>query len=82
MAYSVKSKKSNKTYYLHSKNVKLAGGRMQRIYFFAGDIREGAMDALPAGYEVTENKRTGLPMLRKGKGAAAAKGAAPMKGKK
>jgi len=65
MAYSVKSKKSGKMYYLHSKEVKLAGGRLQRIYYFAGDIRENALDALPAGYEVMENKRTGLPMLRK-----------------
>ena len=67
MAYSVKSKKSGKMYYLHSKDVKLAGGRKQRIYYFAGDIRAGALDALPAGYEVMENKRTGLPMLRKKK---------------
>ncbi|HBR70620.1 TPA: hypothetical protein DIC20_03110 [Candidatus Dependentiae bacterium] len=67
MAYNVKSKKSGKTYYLHTKDVKLAGGRKQRIYYFAGDIREGSVEALPAGYEVMENKRTGLPMLRKKK---------------
>lgn len=67
MAYNVKSKKSGKTYYLHTKDVKLAGGRKQRIYFFAGDIRAGSIDALPDGYEVMENKRTGLPMLRKKK---------------
>lgn len=67
MAYKVKSKKSNKDYFLHSKNVTLAGGRKQMIYYFAGEIKEGALDALPAGYEVMENKRTGLPMLRKKK---------------
>lgn len=68
MAYSVKSKKSGKTYYLHTKEVKLAGGRKQRIYYFAGEIKKGsALDELPAGYEVMENKRTGLPMLRKKK---------------
>jgi len=67
MAYSVKSKKSGKMYYLHTKEVTLAGGRKQRIYYFAGDIRKEAVDALPAGYEVIENKRTGLPMLRKKK---------------
>jgi len=67
MAYNVKSKKSGKTYYLHSKDVKLAGGRNQRIFYFAGDIREGSVDALPAGYEIMENQRTGLPMLRKKK---------------
>ncbi len=65
MAYSVKSKKSGKMYYLHSKNVKLAGDRKQMIYYFAGEEKSNALDALPAGYEVMENKRTGLPMLRK-----------------
>jgi len=68
MAYSTKSKKSGKTYYLHSKEVKLAGDRKQRIYYFAGAIdKKTAIEALPAGYEVFENKRTGLPMLRKKK---------------
>lgn len=65
MAYSVVSKKSGKTYYLHSKEVTLKGGRKQRIFYFAGDVRPEALDALPEGYEVTENARTGLPMLRK-----------------
>lgn len=67
MAYSVKSKKSGKTYYLHTKEVKLAGGRKQRIYYFAGTKSTGSLDELPVGYEVMENKRTGLPMLRKKK---------------
>jgi YHS domain-containing protein len=67
MAYSVKSKKSGKTYHLHTKEVKLAGGRKQRIYYFAGEVGKEALDELPAGYEVTENAKTGLPMLRKKK---------------
>jgi YHS domain-containing protein len=67
MAYSVKSKKSAKTYYLHTKEVELAGGRKQRIYYFAGKAEKNALDELPAGYEVMENSRTGLPMLRKKK---------------
>ena len=67
MAYSVKSKKSGKTYYLHSKEVILKGNRKQKIFYFAGDIGDNSLDALPAGYEVTENARTGLPMLRKKK---------------
>lgn len=67
MAYSVKSKKSGKTYYLHTKEVTLAGNRKQNIYYFAGDARENVLDALPEGYEVMENSRTGLPMLRKKK---------------
>ncbi len=65
MAYSVKSKKSGKMYYLHSKEVKLAGGRKQRIFYFAGDERKEVLDALPDGYKVIENERTGLPMLKK-----------------
>ncbi len=67
MAYSVESKKSGKMYYLHTKEVKLAGGRLQKIYYFAGVAGEGSLDALPAGYEVMENQRTGLPMLKKKK---------------
>lgn len=65
MAYSVKSKKSGKNYFLHSKDVILKGGRKQRIFYFAGEQKAGVLNDLPAGYEVMENKRTGLPMLRK-----------------
>ena len=67
MAYSVNSKKSGKTYYLHSKEVNLKGGRKQRIYYFAGVAGPDSLDALPSGYEVMENSCTGLPMLRKEK---------------
>ncbi len=67
MAYSVKSKKSGKTYYLHTKEVELAGGRKQKIFYFAGEAGSNSLDSLPVGYEVMENERTGLPMLRKKK---------------
>lgn len=67
MAYSVKSKKSGKTYYLHTKEVQLNPKRKQQIFYFAGVAEKNAIDALPAGYEVIENARTGLPMLRKKK---------------
>ena len=66
MAFSVKSKKSGKTYFLHSKDVKLKGDRIQTIYYFAGEAKENALDELPNGYIVIENERTGLPMLKKG----------------
>lgn len=66
MAFSTVSKKSGKTYYLHSKDVMLRGGRKQTIYFFAQDVRPGALDKVPSGYVVMENPRTGLPMLKKG----------------
>lgn len=66
MAYTVKSKKSGETYYLHSRDVTLRGGRKQTIYFFARQEKEGVLDDLPSGYKVVENSRTGLPMLKKG----------------
>jgi hypothetical protein len=65
MAYSVVSKKSGKTYYLHARQQKLKGGQEVTLYYFGGEAKDGAIDALPAGMEVIENERTGLPMLRK-----------------
>lgn len=65
MAHSVKSNKTGETYYLHSRVVTLRGGRQQTIYFFARDVRDGALDAVPDGYTVMENSRTGLPMLKR-----------------
>lgn len=68
MAYSVKSKKSGKTYYLHSKMVTLTGNRKQKIFYFAGTVDKAtALDQLPVGYKIIENSRTGLPMLKKNK---------------
>lgn len=64
MAYSVKSKKTGETYYLHSKDVTLRGGRKQTIYYFARQVKAGALDSLPAGKTVIENPRTGLPLLK------------------
>jgi hypothetical protein len=65
MAYSVVSKKSGKTYHLHTRITTLKGGRQQQIYFFAGQVGDGACDRLPDGYMVVENERTGLPILKK-----------------
>ena len=65
MAYSVKSQKTGDTYYLHTKMVTLRGGRTQQIYFFGREVKDGALDEIPEGYETMENSRTGLPMLRK-----------------
>jgi YHS domain-containing protein len=65
MPFNVKSKKSGETYYLHSKEVTLKGGRKQRLFFFSKEVKQGAMDALPEGYTTMENARTGLPMLKK-----------------
>lgn len=66
MVYSHVNSKGQ-TYFLHQRNVTLRGGRKQTIYFFSREQKEGVMNELPAGYEVMENKRTGLPMLRKSK---------------
>ena len=54
-----------KTYYLHSKDVQLKNGRIQTIYFFARDVRDGALSEVPAGYEVMETQRTGMPVLKR-----------------
>jgi len=66
MAFSTKSKKTGQEYFLHTKDVILRGGRKQTIYYFAREAKDNACD-LPEGYEVMENSRTGLPMLRKSK---------------
>ena len=39
-------------------------GRM--LYFFAKEVKDGALNAVPAGYEVSEMKN-GLPVLKKTK---------------
>jgi len=65
MAFSHKNSKGQ-TYFLHTKDVNLRGGRLQTIYYFAREVKPtGSMEAMPAGYKVVENKRTGLPMLKK-----------------
>ncbi len=53
------------TYYLHTREVKLKNGRVQRIYYFARDQRDGLLTEVPAGYMVIETKRTGMPVLKK-----------------
>ncbi len=66
MAYAVKSKKSGKTYFLHSKGVTLRGSaKKMTIYYFAGKAGKEAMADMPAGYRVIESVRTGLPILKK-----------------
>lgn len=64
MAYEFTNSKGVK-YYLHFKDVNLKGGRIQRIYYFARDIRAEALDDVPAGYRVMETERTGMPILKK-----------------
>jgi len=54
MGYSQTNKKNGKLYHLHKKG---------HLFFFSGDPTD-SID-LPEGYKVIENKRTGLPMLKK-----------------
>jgi hypothetical protein len=68
-AFSYTNKKGQ-TYYLHTREVTLKNGRTQRIYYFARDQRPGSLDAVPAGYQVVETKRTGMPVLKKADKAA------------
>jgi hypothetical protein len=61
MAYTYTNSKK-KTYYLHARDAR--GGEGRKLYFFAGEEKEGACDTLPEGYEVSETDR-GLPVLKK-----------------
>lgn len=63
MAYSYKNSKGN-TYYLHSRVTTLKNGREQTIFFFAKEPKDGALNEVPKGYEVSESKN-GLPVLKK-----------------
>lgn len=65
MAYSVVSKKSGKTYFLHCKEQKRADGGVTKLHYFAGEKKDGVLLALPEGYTVIENERTGLPFLKR-----------------
>ncbi|MGD2050748.1 MAG: hypothetical protein PVH03_14705 [Chloroflexota bacterium] len=64
MAYAHTNSKG-RTYYLHSRETTLKNGGTQTIYFFAKEVKDGAIDSVPAGYVVTES-RNGLPVLKKG----------------
>ncbi len=61
MAYSFKNSKGN-TYYLHARDAR--GGKGTKLYFFAREVKEGSVDAMPAGYEIKETAN-GLPVLKK-----------------
>ena len=63
MAYAHTNSKG-KTYFLHSRDTQLKNGGTQTIYYFGKEAKEGAIDAVPAGYEVSES-RNGLPVLKK-----------------
>lgn len=64
MAYAYTNSKGQ-TYYLHQKMVTLKNGITRPIFFFARDVRPGALDEVPAAYMVVETSRTGMPVLKK-----------------
>lgn len=64
MAFQYTNQKKS-TYYLHSRVTTLKNGTKQTIFFFAKEIKDGALDEVPAGYVVSESKN-GLPVLKKG----------------
>ncbi len=63
MAYSFTNSKGV-TYYLHNKKQQAASGKERVLFFFSKEIKEGVLEAVPAGYTVVEMK-TGLPVLKK-----------------
>lgn len=65
-AFAYTNSKGQK-YYLHFKDVTLKNGRVQRIYFFARDVRDGFLEEVPEGYEVVETRITKMPVLKKSK---------------
>lgn len=65
MAFSYTNSK-DRTYFLHSKTTTLKNGNTQTIYFFAKEVKDGSLDAVPDGYMVSESKN-GLPVLKKDK---------------
>ena len=60
MAYAHTNSKGT-TYYLHSNG---------KMFFFSKEIKENALDAVPAGYNVVEMK-TGMLVLKKNQPAPA-----------
>ena len=63
MAYGFTNTKGT-TYYLHGKTSTTSTGKERTLFFFSKEVKDGAMDTVPAGYDVVEMK-TGLPVLKK-----------------
>ena len=63
MAFTYKNSKGA-TYILHGKDRLTSTGKKATLYFFAKEKRDGALDAVPAGYKVAETAN-GLLVLKK-----------------
>jgi hypothetical protein len=68
MAYAFTNSKGV-TYYLHTKKSTTSTGKERTLFFFAKEVKDGTLDAVPEGYRVVEMK-TGLPVLKKTGGEA------------
>ena len=63
MAFTYKNSKGV-TYILHGKDRVTSTGKKTTLYFFSKEKKEGALDAVPAGYQVAETAN-GLLVLKK-----------------
>ncbi len=63
MAFTYKNSKGV-TYILHAKNRVTSSGKKATLYYFSKEKKEGALDALPAGYVVAETAN-GMLVLKK-----------------
>ena len=63
MAYGFTNSKGV-TYYLHGKKSVTSTGKERQLFYFSKEVKEGALDIVPAGYDVVE-MATGLPVLKK-----------------
>lgn len=63
MAFTyINSKES--AYFLRAFTTALKNGNTQTIYFFVRTEKEGVLEGVPGGYEVSESKN-GLPVLKR-----------------
>jgi len=63
MAFSYKNKKGV-TYFLHARSTKTKTGKTITLYYFGKEKKAGVLEAVPAGYKVSETVN-GLPVLKK-----------------
>ena len=63
MAFSFTNKRGI-TYFLHSTSSPTKSGKTRTLFFFSKEKKAGVLEAVPAGYKVTETPN-GLPVLKK-----------------
>jgi hypothetical protein len=63
MAFSFTNKRGV-TYFLHARSTTTKTGKTQTLYFFSKEKKSGVLEAVPAGYKVSETVN-GLPVLKK-----------------